>query len=196
MSNKKRFIQAVIARSLPTVDKRQAALDYAEELWAWLTQNGYGDTLKGIDDKPREGKNWYADLTERQRRWFDAFWLAFNYKKGRNEAAMRWAQLGDKTDAEYQQIIDAADKEAKRERPKDQARKEAQGWLHALRYLDYTPTKTGVNNENNHVLQRLHNELIGLKRLYEAGKDPAVREQVKKLEQALIAARKKHEHEA
>lgn len=187
--SKKRFVQAVVARSLPTPDKRQACLDYALDLYDWLTGKGYGDDKPS---QPREGKDWYTKLDGRQKRWFDGFWVAFQLKAGRNEAAMRWSQLGSLSDAEYQQIIDAAAKEAKRERPEGQARKNAQGWLHAKRYLDFTPTKTAALSLQNHVLTRLVNDLNGVKRLYETSKDEALLPQIEKLEAAVKAARDEH----
>ncbi len=184
--SKKRFVHAVMTRSLPTPDKRQACLDYALDLYDWLTNKGYGDDKPS---QPRDGKDWYTKLDERQRRWFDGFWLAFQMRRGKNEAAMRWHQLGKLSDAEYQQIIDAAAKEAKRELPQGQARKMAQGWLHEKRYLDFTPTKTAAKSLQNHVLTRLVNDLNGIRKLYESSKDEALLPQIEKLEAAVKAAR-------
>jgi hypothetical protein len=184
--SKKRFVQAVMARSLPAPDKRQACLDYALELYDWMTGKGYGDDKPS---QPRDGRDWYTQLDERQRRWFDGFWVAFALKNGRNEAAMRWSQLGNLSDAEYQQIIDAAAKEAKRELPQGQARKMAQGWLHEKRYLDFTPTKTAAKSLQNHVLNNLVNQLNGVKRLYETSQDEALLPQIGQLEAAVKAAR-------
>ncbi|MDP1664109.1 MAG: hypothetical protein Q8L79_03205 [Methylobacter sp.] len=184
--SKKRFVQTVVARSLPPPDKRQACLDYALDLYDWLTGKGYGDDKPS---QPRDGKDWYTKLDERQRRWFDGFWVMFDYKKDRDGAAMRWSQLGKLSDAEYQQIIDAAKSEAKRELPQGQARKMAQGWLHEKRYLDFTPTKTAAKSMQNHVLTRLLNDLNGVKRLYETSKDEALLPQIGKLEAAVKTAR-------
>jgi len=184
--SKKSFVQAVVARSLPMPDKRQACLDYALELYDWLTGKGYGDDKPS---QPRDGKDWYQKMDGQQKRWFDGFWLAFGLRQGRNEAAMRWHQLGNLSDAEYQQIIDAAAKEAKRELPQGQARKMAQGWLHEKRYLDFTPTKTAAKSLQNHVLTRLTNDLNGVRKLYEASKDEALLPQIEKLEAAVKAAR-------
>ena len=184
--SKKRFVQTVIARSLPTFEKREAALAYAEGLWDYLSSKGYGDDKPS---QPRDGKDWYTKFDVRQKRWFDGFWVAFQLGKGKNEAAMRWHQLGNLSDAEYQQIIDAAGKEAKRELPPGQGRKMAQGWLHEKRYLDFTPTQTAAKSMQNHVLTRLTNDLLGIKRLYETSKDEALLPQIAKLEMAVKAAR-------
>jgi hypothetical protein len=185
--SKKRFIQAVIARSLPSIDKRQAALAYAENLWSWLDQQGYGADRT---HQPRISKDWCAEMNERQLRWFNGFWQAFGLKKGRNESAARWVQLGELKDAEYQQIIDAATKESRRQLPPGQARKEAQGWLFEKRYGDYQPTVASKSSIKNHALIGLNNELLGIKKLYEAGKDEALLPQIEKLENAIKDARK------
>jgi hypothetical protein len=140
--SKKRFIQAVIVRLAPKGDAIGQAIEYAEGLWTELDKRGYGDTLKGTSDKPskpRKGKDWYAALSDRQRKFFDLFWDAFNYKFGRNEAAERWGQLGAATDEQFMQIIAAAKHEAKIERVPGQARKYAQGWLFEKRSQDYQP---------------------------------------------------------
>lgn len=184
--SKKRFVQAVVARSLPPPDKRQACLDYALDLYDWLTGKGYGDDKPS---QPRDGKDLYQKLDDRQRRFFDGFWAAFDLRQGKNEAAGRWHQLGNLSDADYQQIIDAAAKESKRELPQGQARKMAQGWLHEKRYLDFTPTKTAAKSMQNHVLTRLLNDLNGVKRLYETSKDEALLPQIGRLEAAVKAAR-------
>lgn len=184
--SKKRFIQAVFIRNLPVVDKWEDALAYAESLYAWLTSKGYGDDKPS---RPREGKDWYLRFDARQKHFFDAFWAAFQLGKGKNEAAASWHQLGKLSDAEYQQIIDAAAKEAKRELPPGQARKMAQGWLNGKRYLDFTPTKTAAKSLQNHVLTRLVNDLNGIRKLYDSSKDEALLPQIEKLEAAVKAAR-------
>ncbi len=185
--SKKRFVQAVMARSLPSPDKRGAALAYAEALWHWLTAQGYGDNV----DSPagRDSKNWHQALEPTARRFFDVFWEAFGHKQGKQKAAQRWAQLGVLTDAQYQAIIAAATKEARRERDPGQVRKMAEGWLFERRWEDFEPAKTAVKAEKNHVLSRLLAELEGLKRLYQQSGDPALQPQVDKLERAVQAAR-------
>lgn len=184
--SKKRFVQAVIVRNSPPREKFEAALAYAECLWDFLTSKGYGDDKPS---QPRDGKDWYTKLDERQKRFFNAFWAAFQLKNGKNEAAMRWHQLGNLSDAEYQQIIDAAAKEAKRELPQGQARKMAQGWLHEKRYLDFTPSQTAAKNLQNVVLNKLINDLNGVKKLYDMSKDEALLPQISQLEAAVKAAR-------
>jgi len=187
--SKKRFVQAVLARSLPAENKRSAALDYAEELWAFLSQHGYGDLGKEGEKKTRVSHDYYADLDERQKRYFNAFWNAFSYRTGRNEAADAWQRLGNMTDGQYQKIIDAADREAKRDRPEGQARMQAQGWLNRKRFDDYQPTQKHAKTVANLALNGLVNELAAIKRLYGQGRDEALLPQIAKLESAIKAAR-------
>jgi len=183
--SKKRFIQAVIIRSLPELPKLSAAINYAEGLYDGLTQHGYGAD-KG---QPNENTDWYQSLKPDQKKWFTGFWNAFNYKNNRNGAAMRWSQLGELTAEQYKVIIEAAKKEAVKQLPPGQARKMAQGWLHEKRYQDYQPTKPAKNVQKNHVLMRLNNELNGIKKLHQANNSDALLPQIKKLEQAIKDAR-------
>lgn len=179
--SKKRFVQSVVIRSLPEPGKLTQAIAYAEQLWDGLTQHGYGADKQ----EPRDSKDWYASLNDRQRRWFGKFWNAFGYKHGRNGAAMRWHQLGELSDEQYQQIVDAAGKEANKQLPPGQARKMAQGWLQEKRHLDYAPDRGVKKREKSQELTRLSAELNGLKRLYETSRDEALLKQIDKLEQAI-----------
>jgi len=185
--SKKRFIQAVIIRSLPELPKLPAAIKYAEDLWDALTRHGYGQPTEG---KPQTGKDWYRELSERQRKWFAAFWNAFGHKQGRNEAAMRWYQLGELTDEQYRQIVEAARKEASKQLAPGQVRKMAQGWLFEKRYLDYAPDERVKQGEKNHVLTRLMGELNGIRQLHAASGDEALLTQINKLENEIREARR------
>jgi len=190
MNEKRRFIQAVFARTVPAEHKFMDGLAYAERLWAFLTQHGYGDPVKDGEKKPRVSHDYYAELDERQKRFFNAFWEAFNFKQARNEAAQAWLALGALTNDDYQKIIAAAEREAKRQRPEGQARMFAQGWLNRKRFDDYLPTPKHANNVVDLSLTHLSNQLNGVKRLYETSQDPALLPQIDKLEHALREARK------
>jgi hypothetical protein len=184
--SKKRFIQAVIARCLPGPDKRQAALDYAEDLWDWLGQKGYGADQPST---PRDTKRWTAELTRRQQLAFEAFWEAFNYKKGLQRAAMRWAQLGELSKDEHQVIIDAAKQEAQRSLPPGQVRKMAEGWLFERRWEDYAKPPVDPGKQRVLELNRLRNELTGLTSLYNTSQEPSLKAQIDKLEQQINTLR-------
>ncbi len=184
--SKKRFIHQVIVRSLPPLEKLPDAILYAEQLWDGLCQHGYGADKQ----QPRDSKDWFAELNARQKKWFAAFWQAFNYKHGRNGAAMRWHQLGELSDSDYQKIIDAAGKEAQKPLPPGQARKMAQGWLAEFRWHDYQPVEPDKKLQKNHVITHLNNELQALRKLYDSSGDAALKTQIEKLEQALDDARR------
>jgi hypothetical protein len=184
--SKKRFIHQVIIRSLPRVEKMPEAIAYAEQLWEALSRHGYGADKQ----QPRDNKDWFLELNDRQKKWFNGFWQAFNYKHGRNGAAMRWYQLGDMSDGEYQQIIDAARCEAQKQLPPGQARKMAQGWLAEKRWQDYQPVEPDKKQQKNHVITHLNNELNAVRKLYQSSGDAALKTQIQKLEQAINDARR------
>lgn len=176
--SKKRFIQNVFSRCVPTPDKRQDCLEFAESLWAYLCQKGYGADQAS---QPRESKNWIALLSQHQRQAFDAFWTAFDYKRDRNNAAMRWHQLGELSREQYQEIITAARQEAGKLVPPGQSRKMAQGWLFEMRWLDYSKAPIDDSKRLVMELNRLRNDLAGLESLYQASQTPELLTQITKL---------------
>jgi hypothetical protein len=180
--SKKRFVQAVVARSLPHAEKLPEAVAYAERLWDGLNAHGYGDDKPAT---PRDSRDYYGGLSDRQRAWFDRFWKAFQLKKGRNGAAMRWVQLGNLADVEYDHIVKAAAQEAAKQLPPGQARKEAQGWLFERRFDDYAPDETSQKRQKNNALRLLQNELQHLLKLYDNGKNPALKPQIEQLERRI-----------
>jgi hypothetical protein len=180
--SKKRFVQAVVVRCLPHAEKLPEAVAYAERLWDGLSRHGYGDDKPAT---PRDGRDWYAGLSNHQRAWFDRFWKAFGLKKGRNGAALRWVQLGHLADAEYDHIVKAAAQEAAKQLPPGQARKEAQGWLFERRFDDYRPAETDIKRLKNNALNALQNECRHLERLYAAGKSPVLKAQIEQLQQRI-----------
>lgn len=139
------FVASHIGR--PDADR---AIAWAEALWDKLSARGYGVPDK--ETKPRESKDYYAELSENQQKWFCAFWQAFAYKQGRNDAAMRWRILGELSDAEYKHIVEAAKVEAARVLPQGQVRKMAQGWLFEQRWKDYEPVKAAIVPANKSLL--------------------------------------------
>lgn len=170
MSEKTRFIRHAALQFVtchhaqPDVDR---AITYAEALWKKLSARGYGTQSK--QDKPRQSKDWYKQLSPMQQRWFLAFWQAFNHKQGRNEAAMRWGQLGNLTEPQYRMIVKAAKEEANRTLPQGQVRKMAQGWLQERRWEDHTTTETdpaqAAANKKREALQEIAGELAHAKQM-------------------------------
>lgn len=192
--NKAQFIQNVIIRTCPGEEKIHKAIAHGEWLWDELTKAGYGDP-KPDQPKPRKSQDWYEALNERQKRFFNAFWQAFALKAGRNEAAERWHQLGELTDTQYQQIIDAAGKEAKRELKPGQVRKYAQGWLFEKRWQDYQAPPQAAKKVVDMAIRKLNADLAHIKKLYEQSQDEALLPQITKLENAIREARdKKADH--
>jgi hypothetical protein len=183
--SKSRFIQAVFIRALPPKDKFDSCLAHAEEMWGYLSSYAHGDAG---ESKARESKDWYTSLDERSQKFFCAFWVNFGYKKGRNNAAMRWHQLGNLSNEQYQQIVDAAKKEAERQLPAGQVRKMAEGWLFEKRYEDFKPEEKTASSQKNHVLTHLAGNLKHLEMLYEKGRDPKLLEQINKLKREIAAA--------
>jgi len=184
--NKKQFIQQIVIRTTPALDKVHDAVSYAERLWHSLTEAGYGESK---EPKVRESKDWYMALDPRQRSFFDQFWDAFGYKKDRNGAAMRWDQLGALSDQQYNQIIEAAGKEKLRPMPDGQARKMAQGWLFDRRWTDYQPTDGQQWQQKTHILMHLNNEMKSLRKLYQHAPSEALQEQINGLQKRIDGAK-------
>lgn len=184
--NKAQFIQEIIIRTCPGLDKLPAAIAHGEQLWQGLSQAGYGDK------KPAEPRDIKSDvynlMDKRQQSWFDKFWRAFKLNSGKQRAAMRWQQLGNLTDNEYQAIVNAAKKEAERDHG-GVTRKYAEGWLSDRRWTDYSPTQTVQNNQQGAEINRLAAELNGIKQLYAYSNDEALLPSITKLENAIKALR-------
>lgn len=185
--SKKRFIQAVVVRTLPALDKLAATVDYAETVWDGLTVRGYGADQP---TKSRESKDWLAELTAQQRKDFLRFWAAFAYKTGRNQAAKRWGELcqSGKINADtVNEVIEAAAKEAARLLPAGQSRKMAEGWLNDQRWQDFA--KAPVDNSQRQRVEhnRLVNELAALESLYQASKAESLAVQIEQIKAKLKA---------
>ncbi len=180
--DKKAFVQQIVIRALPPIQQLSATIQYAEQLWDSLCIYGYGD--KAISE-PRPLKNYYQLLTTKQQQKFDQFWEEFNYKHGRNGAAMRWWQMGELTDAEYELIIAAAKQEAKQVLSTGHHRKMAQGWLTERRYEDFKPDAKQQRKQQDLSRINLMNELNNLKRLYQLSPSPEIQNQIQMIESKL-----------
>jgi hypothetical protein len=176
---KKQFIQQIIIRALPEINNLSATIQYAEQLWDNMACYGYSAEKEA---KPREAKDYYQALSDRQRVAFDQFWTAFKYKKDRNGAAMRWLQMGEINAEQYQKIIAAARQEALRPLTAGQSRKMAQGWLFERRYEDFTPDPVNEKKQQNLTLVHLKNELANLENLYQLSPNDAIATQIRILE--------------
>ena len=152
----------------PNLDR---AVELAKILWQRLEQPDDANSKRGRATKPRElEQDYYQLLNDRQRQAFDAFWGAFAFKQGRNGAAMRWYQLGDVNDAEYQHIINAAKAEAGKTLPQGQGRKMAQGWIGERRWLDHVePSSPSAPQDRARAAEytKLQHDLLHAKRMSE-----------------------------
>lgn len=171
-AEEKKFVRAALIAWMPLLDwDYEKAVRYADRAWQRLQAGGYGNKdHKPLAPNPLD--NHYKGLTSPQREAFDAFWIAYGHKVGRSRAAMRWAQMGDLTKAQYQVIIDAARADAQRERPEGTTRKMAEGWLSERRWEDAT-TQTGATRINRAKLRELMSEYRALTAMRDAAEDQA-----------------------
>ncbi|CAK0765955.1 conserved hypothetical protein [Gammaproteobacteria bacterium] len=184
--NKRDFIQRAAIHYLPVVDQPwnlDRAIHYAERLWERLTERGYGNLNKRGPNPAEE--DWYGKLQGESRKHFDAFWRAFNYKHGRNGAAMRWAQIDPDVEV-AKKIIEAARLEAQRPLPNGQVRKFAQGWLSERRWEDcVTPAATDPGISENIRARELMQELAHLRVLHQTHPNERLAAQIAVLEAKL-----------
>jgi hypothetical protein len=135
---KRDFIQTACIQFMPEtqwdIDK---SIQYAEKLWLRLDEKGYGEpkptgpqVLSKAYDKLKAKPVMLAA--------FDLFWLAFDYKEGKQEAAGVWLQMGELSKGEYSAIVAAAKRTASKRKslPEGQTPIMAQGWLSKERWLD------------------------------------------------------------
>lgn len=100
--------------------------------------------------KPPDGPHYQAKsgryLTGKRLESFNGFWQAFDFAKGKAEAADAWLDIPELTDGLVAKICDAARQEASL-RPQLEAKgkspKWAQGWLSGRRWEDYEPKAEG-----------------------------------------------------
>lgn len=145
MSDKEKFIRNTAALFVAChweKPKAERAVRLAIALWGILSDCGYGDKAQA---KPRESKSYYKEMSQYQKEGFDKFWKNFNYKNGRERAAMRWIELGEPPQEVYAHIIYAGSKEAEA-RPIKVAQGitpvMAEKWLFEMRYNDIDPAST------------------------------------------------------
>jgi hypothetical protein len=109
-------------------------------------------------------------LKDQQLRWFNQFWEAFSFKKGRAEAADAWIDLKI-TEGQFQNILIAAEHEARtRTKPGHQgpAPKWAQGWLSSRRWEDYHSVECMTTSQHSNVISCYHQCLPELPRIVES----------------------------
>lgn len=201
---KRDFIQQAVLQFLPQTKNEgtgkfdvDLAIAMAEKLWGKLSERGYGDA------KPtgqREMTKAYDQLAKHpvMKAAFDLFWAAFDYKQGRDRAAARWLQMGELNKREYDQIVQAAKREAatRKQLPEGRVAKMAEGWLTERRWLDRTETSTEAQqkqrNQREQQLRQINQDLAHAKSMAEQTGDPYWTDEAEKLTAQLRQSREEN----
>jgi hypothetical protein len=201
---KRDFIQQAVLQFLPQTKNEAGvfnvdlAIAMAEKLWAKLSERGYGDLSK---QGPRDIPKAYDQLKKHpvMKAAFDLFWSAFALKKGMDGAATRWLQLGELSKDEYDQIIQAAKREAeaRKKLPEGAIPKHAQGWLTERRWMDNleTSTEAAQKQQNQHEwkMRQINQDLNHAKRMADDTGDPYWYAEIDKLTDQLRQMRDTHD---
>lgn len=202
---KRDFIQQAVLQFLPQTKQAETgkydvdlAIAMAEKLWARLSERGYGDSKPtGQREIPKaydQLKKYPAMLAA-----FDLFWMAFDYKSGKDRAAGRWLQMGMLEKQEYDQIIQAAKREAAQRKnlPEGRVAKMAEGWLTERRWLDGAETTTDQaqkqQNQREQQLRQINQDLAHAKRMADDSGDPYWYGEAEKLTEQLRQLRNAHD---
>lgn len=201
---KRDFIQSaapqLMALTLDTSTGRydaDLAISMAEKLWAKLDARGYGDARP---TGPRDIPKAYDQLKKHpvMLAAFDLFWVAFDYKSGKDRAAARWLQLGELKKQEYDQIIQAAKHaaQARKNLPEGQVAKMAEGWLSERRWLDTAETPVDQSakqqQEQQQRLRQISQDLAHARRMATETDDPYWHNEANKLTEQLRTERDKN----
>lgn len=181
---KRDFIQTAAIQFMPELQwDVDRSIRAAEKLWKKLDERGYGEPR---ETGPREMPRAYDKLTVEQRAAFDLFWIAFDYKQGKDRAAAAWLKLGDIGKEELSELIHAAKCTAvyRRNNP-TVTPKMAEGWLTERRWLDHAVSETEqqqkTDDDSRKKLQSVNAELAHAKRMAEMTGDDFWPNEVKRL---------------
>lgn len=195
---KRDFIQAACIQFLPETQwDINKSIQYAEKLWLKLDEKGYGEAKQ---NGPQELKKAYDKLTPVMKTAFDLFWLAFNYKQGKDEAAASWLQMGELPKADYDRICAAAKRTAaaRKNLPDGQVPIMAQGWLNKRRWLDSEDSATAAQaqqqSQHQQDTQRLRQDLAAAKRMFDLTKEQAWQDHIDRLTEQLRQLRDAHDY--
>lgn len=202
---KRDFIQQAVLQLLPQTKRDDTgkwdtdlAIAMAEKLWDKLSARGYGDSKP---NGPREIPKAYDQLRKNPTllAGFDLFWLAFDYKHGKDRAAARWLQLGPMSKTELDIILAAAKREAsaRKQLPEGRVPKMAEGWLTERRWLDHAETETDhstkLQAQRAQHLRQLKQDLAHAKRMADDTGDPYWSNETDKLTEQLRQLRDSHD---
>lgn len=192
-------MQQAMLQFMPALDwDFEKAYKYAEKAWFKLSEKGYGDTAK---QGPREIPKAYDQLKKYPTMLaaFDLFWLAFDYKQGKDRAAARWLQMGAHRKSEYDAIIAAAKREAaaRKNLPDGRVPKMAEGWLTERRWLDTAETHHDQaekqKNQKEQQLRQVNQDLAHAKRMAADTGDEYWQSEAEKLTEKLRTLRDAHD---
>lgn len=186
---KRDFIQKACIQFMPETQwDINKSIQYAEKLWLKIDEKGYGDPKTNGQQEIIRG---YDKLEGLMKTAFDLFWLAFDYKKGKDEAAAKWLQMGELNKGEYDKIIAAAKRAAtaRKSLPEGQVAIMAQGWISKRRWLDSEESTTEEKERHTSQLQAeeqgLRQNLAAAKRMVELTKEQVWQDQVDQLTEKL-----------
>jgi DNA repair exonuclease SbcCD ATPase subunit len=197
--HKKEFVQSALIAWLPQTGWNfDKAMKFAEKAWRGLEARGYGDAKPS---KPREIAKAYEKLKQNpvMQAAFDLFWVAYDYKHGKDRAAMRWLQLGELDKEEYDRIIAAARRavQTAKNLPEGQARKYPEGWLSERRWMDDEKTQTEIRQNAlsaaEQQYRRVNQDLAHAKNMAKQTGESYWQQQVEKFTEQLRNLRGSHE---
>lgn len=127
--------------------------------------------------KPRATVDYYGALAPELRAGFDTFYRAYALPKGKQRAAMRWAEIAPDA-ALAKRISEAAAADHALPRAADAVRKYPEGWLSERRWEDLpapgaSPADADPAAAQAREIRELINERAGLRRLARGG-DPHI----------------------
>ena len=169
--DKRTFIQQVVIHYRCKPDDVGRAVEYGEALWDAISRAGYGDQKQ---PEHKTTRDYYAELLPDQKECFDRFWQAFQYRKGKQRAAMRWGVINPEADL-TRLIVHGAEWEA-RNRSDKGTPKMAEGWLSERRWEDAPPPKSEATtpaNKHAGLVAELHHARAMFDRLGVANGTPA-----------------------
>jgi hypothetical protein len=202
---KRDFIQQAVLQFLPQTKSEgtgqwnaDLAIAMAEKLWDKLSQRGYGDSKPS---GPRDIPKAYDQLRKQpvMLAAFDLFWVAFNYKAGKDRAAARWLQMGEQSKQVYDQIIAAAKRAAAQRKnlPEGQVAKMAEGWLTERRWQDHEETGTETaqkqQSQQQQQLRQISQDLAHAKKMADQTGDDYWHKEADKLTEQLRQMRGNHD---
>ncbi len=153
-----------------------------------LIERGYWASPNGSDN--RKSRDYYKQLDKNQADLFDKFWESFNYKNGKNRAAMKFIQLWQTIKNEQSSFLQGASIEAAARLGRETTPPMAELWLNELRWQDAKITthqkKAKKLDAQDRIIREASSELHHFESLLNRSKDDAfLNAEVKRLKEKL-----------